>query len=170
MSARVGLNGFGRTGPLALRAGFGRQGLTFTQINEVACDAAASAHLLEFDSVHGRWPRACAAVGSVLSVEGLDIRYTRLADAGAPDWSGTTWSSPVPTRPSPSPTVPSACWWFCVPPAWSNRPRHRRWRELFFDAPFEADAWSGYSPEVAANPFDAFRQLPVQARYRYLPR
>jgi glyceraldehyde 3-phosphate dehydrogenase len=42
-------------GRLALRAAFERHGLTFTLINEVACDAAASAHLLEFDSVRGIW-------------------------------------------------------------------------------------------------------------------
>jgi glyceraldehyde 3-phosphate dehydrogenase len=50
---RDGINGFGRMGRLGLRAGWGA--LEFVQINEVAGDAGTAAHLLSFDSVHGRW-------------------------------------------------------------------------------------------------------------------
>ncbi|MGD8588990.1 MAG: glyceraldehyde 3-phosphate dehydrogenase NAD-binding domain-containing protein, partial [Chromatiales bacterium] len=47
MSARIGINGFGRMGRLGLRAAWGRTGLAFTRINEIATDAAGSAHLLK---------------------------------------------------------------------------------------------------------------------------
>jgi glyceraldehyde 3-phosphate dehydrogenase len=88
MNANVGINGFGRMGRLALRAGLGREGLTFTHVNETACDAAAAAHLLQFDSVHGTWPHACAGSGATLSVAGQDLAYSQHAAAGQPDWSG----------------------------------------------------------------------------------
>ena len=69
---RVGINGMGRIGRLALRAAQGaadrpeedpRAGnrLDVVHLNEVKGGAAAIAHLLEFDSVQGRW-RAPVAV------------------------------------------------------------------------------------------------------------
>ena len=54
MATRVGINGFGRMGKLGLRAGWGCDQLEFVHINEVKGDAFCQAHLLEFDSVHGR--------------------------------------------------------------------------------------------------------------------
>ena len=44
-------------GRLALRAGWGRPDLEFVHINEVAGGPETAAHLLTFDSVHGRWDR-----------------------------------------------------------------------------------------------------------------
>ncbi len=55
MTIKVGINGFGRMGRLALRAAWDWPELEFVQINDPAGDAATLAHLLEFDSVHGRW-------------------------------------------------------------------------------------------------------------------
>ncbi len=63
---RVGINGMGRIGRLALRAALGGiyrpaddprrgNGLEIVHINELKGGAATTAHLLEFDSVHGRW-------------------------------------------------------------------------------------------------------------------
>ena len=56
----IAINGFGRMGRLALRAAWGGPDLTFVHVNELHGDAATAAHLLEFDSVHGRWDRECA--------------------------------------------------------------------------------------------------------------
>ena len=74
MSVRVGINGFGRMGRLGLRAAWDRgddgPGLEFVHVNEIACDAAGAAHLLEFDSVHGRWGHDCAGDGDALVVDG----------------------------------------------------------------------------------------------------
>ena len=54
-AVRVGINGFGRMGRLALRAGWERDDLEFVHVNEVSGGPKTGAHLLEFDSVHGRW-------------------------------------------------------------------------------------------------------------------
>ena len=45
MKAKIGINGFGRMGRLALRAGWDSKGIVFKRINEPATDAAGSAHL-----------------------------------------------------------------------------------------------------------------------------
>ncbi len=55
MAVRVGINGFGRIGRLVLRAGWAFPELEFVHINEIKGGVEAAAHLLKFDSVHGRW-------------------------------------------------------------------------------------------------------------------
>jgi glyceraldehyde 3-phosphate dehydrogenase len=84
---RVGINGFGRMGRLALRAGWGREDLEFVHVNEIAGDAATGAHLLEFDSVHGRWPVGVEANGDSLRIEGHEIGWSGAAAPGEIDWS-----------------------------------------------------------------------------------
>ena len=88
MSIRIGINGFGRMGRLALRAGWGRPGLAFVRINDPAADAATLAHLLAFDSLHGRWDRAVGSDGDALVVDGTRIPTSRDHGIGAGDWSG----------------------------------------------------------------------------------
>ncbi|MEE4146732.1 MAG: fatty acid cis/trans isomerase [Halieaceae bacterium] len=46
--------------------------------------------------------------------------------------------------------------------------RMARWRELFLQAPYTVSRLPGYEPEVASNPFVAFRELPVQSRYEFM--
>jgi len=46
--------------------------------------------------------------------------------------------------------------------------RRARYRELFFDRPFEVDTLPNYEPNLAANPFAAFVKLPLGSRYRFL--
>ena len=58
MSLRIGINGFGRIGRLALRSLWSQVAageVTLVRINDPGGDAATFAHLLEFDSVHGQW-------------------------------------------------------------------------------------------------------------------
>ncbi len=92
MSIRIGINGFGRMGRLALRVGWEQRGagagLAFTHVNEIACDAAASAHLLKFDSVHGRWGHECAGDGDALVVNGERMGYSSHKTIAETDWSG----------------------------------------------------------------------------------
>jgi glyceraldehyde 3-phosphate dehydrogenase len=88
MSMKVGINGFGRMGRLGLRAGWGRAGFAVVQVNEIATDATGSAHLLQFDSVHGTWPMACGAADDAMIVDGQPIRYSRNAAIADTDWSG----------------------------------------------------------------------------------
>ena len=93
MAHRVAINGFGRMGRLALRAAWGFDPAqpsslhspagdwgdgTFeiVHINEPNADPAMSAHLLAFDSVHGRWPVAVSADGDRLRIGDREMRYT----------------------------------------------------------------------------------------------
>jgi glyceraldehyde 3-phosphate dehydrogenase len=60
-SLRVGINGFGRMGRLALRALWGRDDLHLVAINEPHGSNETLALLVEFDSVQGRWDHSCSA-------------------------------------------------------------------------------------------------------------
>jgi len=87
MSVRVGINGFGRIGRLALRAAWGWPELTFAQINELGGDAAVGAHLLAFDSVHGRWERNIRGEGNSLIIDDTAIGYSSSKEPGAVPWA-----------------------------------------------------------------------------------
>jgi glyceraldehyde-3-phosphate dehydrogenase (arsenate-transferring) len=84
---RVGINGFGRMGRLALRAGWGSPGFEVAHINELHGDAEVAAHLLTFDSVHGRWDREARADGGDVIVDGRRISFGSTADPGEPPWA-----------------------------------------------------------------------------------
>ena len=86
---RVGINGFGRMGRLALRAAWDRPDLDIVHVNDLRADAATSAHLLTFDSVHGRWDREATARDSALVVDGSPIPHTSAAEPAGVDWAGS---------------------------------------------------------------------------------
>lgn len=88
MSIKVGINGFGRMGRLALRAAWGRDDLEFVQINDPAGDAATLAHLLNFDSVHGRFAYEAGSEGNTMWIEGKPIHCTQNKTINDTDWSG----------------------------------------------------------------------------------
>jgi len=69
------LNGLGRIGKLALRPLLER-GAKIAFINDTVGDPAMHAHLLEFDSVHGRWPAVFEADDSSVSIDGIRIPVT----------------------------------------------------------------------------------------------
>jgi len=87
MAPRVGINGFGRVGRLALRAAWDRPGLTFAHVNELHGDAATAAHLLMFDSVHGRWAESADGEGTALEVAGRPLGYGSLPTPGEVPWA-----------------------------------------------------------------------------------
>lgn len=87
MVMKVGINGFGRMGRLTLRAAWGDPSLTLVQINDPAGDPITLAHLLNFDSVHGRWDREASADGDALVIDGQRIAVTRNKELAATDWS-----------------------------------------------------------------------------------
>ncbi|EEO12183.1 ArsJ-associated glyceraldehyde-3-phosphate dehydrogenase [Vibrio cholerae] len=88
MAIKVGINGFGRIGRLALRASFDWPEIEFVQINDVAGDTATLAHLLEFDSVQGRWHHAVSSEADAVLINGKRIRTTQEKAIDAVDWSG----------------------------------------------------------------------------------
>lgn len=77
MSVRVAINGFGRMGRLALRACWGWPELDIVLINDVAADAVTAAHLLNFDSQHGKWANQAEATsdGAAMRVGDKQISY-----------------------------------------------------------------------------------------------
>ncbi|KEA62907.1 NAD-dependent glyceraldehyde-3-phosphate dehydrogenase [Marinobacterium lacunae] len=85
---KVGINGFGRMGRLAMRAAWGWDEIEFVQINDPAGDAATLAHLLNFDSVHGRWSHEARAENDCILIEGQRIATSRNKTIGETDWSG----------------------------------------------------------------------------------
>ncbi len=87
MAIKVGINGFGRMGRLAMRAAWSMDDVEFVQINDPAADAATLAHLLTFDSVHGRWIHEATAEGDNLLVDKQRIHCTRNKSIAETDWS-----------------------------------------------------------------------------------
>ncbi|MGE6661238.1 ArsJ-associated glyceraldehyde-3-phosphate dehydrogenase [Pseudomonas sp. NPDC077408] len=88
MTIKVGINGFGRIGRLALRAAWDWPELEFVQINDPAGDAATHAHLLNFDSVHGRWQHEASSDGDCVVVDAKRVRVTANKAIADTDWSG----------------------------------------------------------------------------------
>ncbi len=88
MSIKVGINGFGRMGRLVLRAAWDWPGIEFVHINDPAGDAATLAHLLTFDSVHGRWQHEALAQGDNILIGGGELTTSRNNAIADTDWSG----------------------------------------------------------------------------------
>ena len=84
MSLRVGINGFGRIGRLVLRAARGRD-LEIVGINDLA-DAKTLAHLLKYDSVHGRYPGDVQVDDGAITVEGRRIPISAERDPAKLPW------------------------------------------------------------------------------------
>ena len=79
MNTRVAINGFGRMGRLALRAAWDWPDFDIVHINETAGDAAAAAHLLKFDSVHGTWAPDVRPDEESLTIDGTRVAYSSCA-------------------------------------------------------------------------------------------
>lgn len=75
-------------GRLTLRAGWDSSELQFVQINDPAADAATFAHLLTFDSIHGRWQHEASADGDTIVIDNQRIPFTRNKAIADTDWSG----------------------------------------------------------------------------------
>ncbi len=88
MTIKIGINGFGRMGRLALRAGWDWPQVEFVQINDPAGDAEALAHLLNFDSVHGRWAHEARVEGQAIAIGEQRVAITHNCAIGETDWSG----------------------------------------------------------------------------------
>ena len=66
------LNGLGRIGKLALRPLI-ESGAGIAFVNDAVGDPAMHAHLLEFDTVHGRWPARFSATENSISIDDTTI-------------------------------------------------------------------------------------------------
>src|SRR5690606_23154442 len=88
MAIKIGINGFGRIGRLALRAAWDWPEFEFIRINDPAGAAPTHAHLLNFDSVHGRWLHEATSDGDCVVVDGKRIQVTANKAIADTDWSG----------------------------------------------------------------------------------
>ena len=84
---RIGINGFGRIGRLAVRGLYGRSDLQLVHVNEPHGDAATAAHLLEFDTVHGRYAGHVAADGDSMTIDGQSVSYSAHDTPGGVPWA-----------------------------------------------------------------------------------
>ena len=85
MSIRVGINGFGRIGRNVFRAGVNKEGLEFVAVNDLT-DAKTLAHLLKYDSVHGKLQNRVEAKGDSLLVDGKAVNVLAQKDPGQIPW------------------------------------------------------------------------------------
>jgi glyceraldehyde 3-phosphate dehydrogenase len=86
MSVRVAINGFGRIGRNVFRAARGRDtGFEIVAVNDLT-SAATLAHLLRYDSVHGRYPGTVEAGDGKLVVDGKDVAVLSERDPAALPW------------------------------------------------------------------------------------
>jgi glyceraldehyde 3-phosphate dehydrogenase len=86
MSIRVGINGFGRMGRLALRVALDCSDYDIVHINEIAGGPRTAAHLLEFDSVHGRWQRDIQYTEDAIQVDGQKISFSECGSPSEINW------------------------------------------------------------------------------------
>lgn len=87
MTIKIGINGFGRMGRLAMRAAFNWDDVEIVQINDPAGNAETLAHLLNFDSIHGRWEHQAEYLGDQMIIADRFIPCTRNTEITDTDWS-----------------------------------------------------------------------------------
>ena len=88
MSVKIAINGFGRMGRLAFREAFDRGEFDIVHINELEGDARTAAHLLEFDSVHGRWDRNISYTENSILIGDKEITFSNAATPSELDCKG----------------------------------------------------------------------------------
>ena len=90
MAVRIGINGFGRIGRCVLRAWQNdpdKRGVEFAAINDLT-DTPTLAHLLKYDSVHGRYAGQVSTDGNHIVVDGQRIAVTAEKDLAKLNWKG----------------------------------------------------------------------------------
>lgn len=86
MVVKIGINGFGRIGRNVLRAGFMDENVEVAVVNDLT-DAKTLAHLLKYDSVHGKFKGDCYAQGNSIFVNGKEIKVIAEKDPANIKWS-----------------------------------------------------------------------------------
>lgn len=88
MTIKVGINGFGRMGRLSMRAAYDWDDIEIVQINDPAGNAETFAHLMTFDSVHGRWHHDATHDGDNIVINNKAIAFSQKSQTADIDWSG----------------------------------------------------------------------------------
>src|SRR5512143_2523252 len=87
MAVRVAISGFGRIGRLVLRALYesGRSDIEVVAVNDLA-DTHTNAHLLKYDSVHGRFPGTIESRSDAFIVNGHEVKSLSIPDPAKLPW------------------------------------------------------------------------------------
>jgi glyceraldehyde 3-phosphate dehydrogenase len=85
MAVRVGINGFGRIGRNFFRAAYKDPSLEIVAVNDIT-DAKTLAHLLKYDSIHGRFGEAVSVKENAIVVAGKEIQVLACKDAAELPW------------------------------------------------------------------------------------
>ncbi len=85
MRIKLGINGFGRIGRLVFRASIGHDELEVVAVNDLM-DSATMAHLLTYDSVHGKLDTEVTAKNGTIEVGGKSVAVTSIKDPAALAW------------------------------------------------------------------------------------
>ena len=88
MTIKLGINGLGRIGRLALRLASERSDIEVVHLNDPGGNPETFAHLLEFDSVHGRWSGHVEAAANALVINDQTISLSQNKAIAETDWSG----------------------------------------------------------------------------------
>lgn len=88
MTIKIGINGLGRIGRLVLKVAWKWPEFEFVQFNDPAGNAEAFAHLLNFDSVHGKWRYEATHNEKGLLIDGKKIALSHNMAIDETDWSG----------------------------------------------------------------------------------
>ena len=85
MAVKVGINGFGRIGRNFFRAAYKDPSLQIVAVNDIT-DAKTLAHLLKYDSVHGRFEASVEVKENAIVVNGKEIQVLACKDAADLPW------------------------------------------------------------------------------------
>lgn len=85
MAVKVGINGFGRIGRLALKAGLERKDIEFVAVNDLA-DSKTLAHLFKYDSTFGIFPGEVDAREGSITIDGRGIKVLAEREPGKLPW------------------------------------------------------------------------------------
>ena len=85
MSVKVGINGFGRIGRHTLRALQDRREVEIAAINDLT-DSATLAHLLQYDSLYGKFPGTVEVQGDKLLINGRPVKILAEAEPEKLPW------------------------------------------------------------------------------------
>ncbi len=88
MSVRIAINGFGRMGRLFVRAIWDNPDVKIVAINEPKGGVETATHLLEFDSVHGRWDKPVEAGQGFIAISGTKISFSEKLSPAELNWTG----------------------------------------------------------------------------------
>jgi glyceraldehyde 3-phosphate dehydrogenase len=86
MTIKLGINGFGRIGRMVFRAALNNPDVEVCAVNDLT-DTKTTAHLLEYDSVHGQLKKEISATQDSIIVDGRTTRVSACKDPGQIPWS-----------------------------------------------------------------------------------